>query len=207
MLAFAPTLLAVSRKSSFCGNLAARVFRRVFMPSLAMGSCLLPSCVRLSPFPQSRQIKKSGFGQHLFNRPIRVIPLQKRVDMKPNLFRPLHRSQSNAVVRNFDVCLSVVGLLFTRCPATIFGAIRAIVVNAIQCCAKWAIPHIGNKIFKRIPSFANVNTSCAISAIRRVFGINAPLLGSLPNGVQLGARFTMTTFHAVNVLQWSEKVK
>lgn len=207
MLAFATTSLAVSRRRPFRGYLLSSIFRRVFMASFAMSFGLLPTGIGFSAQHQSRKIAHQCLRQNFFGRPSRVISAKQRVDMNVQTLRPLHSGQRQSVVCNANVYLSVIRLLFSSRPTAVFWAIRAVVVNAIQRVSKRRLAYVSQKIFKIVPSFAQINASLSIPIKSSVFWVIAPLFYGLPQNVNGSLRFAMTTFHAVNVIQWSSKVK
>jgi hypothetical protein len=177
------------------------------MPSFAMGFGLLPFSISQTTYRKAIQNPKFPIKKHSVQRISFVESGQQSVDVDAGFFRPLPRSQRNAIVCNSDIGFSVVRLFFTGRPSAIFWAIRTVVINPIKRCSRRSFAHVLNKICKRRPSFANVNSSRTVPFVSGAFGVVATLLNGLPNSVQIGLRLTMTALHDASVLQWSEKVK
>ena len=57
---------------------------------------------------------------------------------------------------------SVFCLRETCIPLAVGGCVIAVVVDALDGQAFWSWPHIGEEIFKLVPSFANCNTAATI---------------------------------------------
>lgn len=95
--------------------------------------------------------------------------------------RPLSGGQRFTIVRNHDVDGFIVGLLRRRSPSAIFRAIAFVVINTVNACPIWPRPHVGHKVLKIKPSFANVNTLATVIPIVRRFCIEAPLFHASPN--------------------------
>lgn len=200
MSTLTPTSLAVPRGSSLFGELQSRVFGGIFMPSFAMGSGLLPSSIGFATQRQPRKVAHQGLRQHFFGRPSCVISAKQRVDMDVQTLRPLHSGQRQSVMRNANVGLPVVRLLFTGRPAAILGAVGAVIVNAIQRVAGWAFAHIGHKVFKSVPSLADVNSALPIAVKRRITRVVASLLNCLPQNVCGRLCFAVCSFHTTSVI-------
>ena len=207
MLLNAATSLAVPRGSSLFGELQSRVFGGIFMPSFAMGSRLLSSGVGFATQPQPRKVGHQGLRQYFFGRQSGVIPRKERIYLYAQAFRPLRCGQRQSFMRNSDVNVPIVGLFFTSRPTAIFGAIRAIVINAIQRVFGRPFTYIVHKVFKVVPSFADVNSALSIAGKRRMARVVASLFNCLPQNVNRRSCFAMCSFHMANVIQWSEKVK
>lgn len=194
------TSLAVPRGSSLFGELQSRVFGGIFMPSFAMGSGLLSPSVGFATQFQPRKVGHQGLRQYFFGRQSGVIPRKKRIHLYAQAFRPLRCGQRQPFMRNSDVNVPIVGLLFASCPTTIFGAVRAIVINAIQRIAGRSFADICHKVFKVVPPFAKVNSTLPIAVKCRVARVVAPLFNCLPQNVNRRSCFAVCSFHATSVI-------
>ena len=207
MLTFAPTSLAISRRRPLSGYLLPGVFKRVFVAAFAMSSGLLSFRIGCAAQQQTRKVQHFGLRKYLFGWQPFVVSLKQRVDMDSQSLRPLHCSQRQSVMCDANINFSIVRLFFSSCPAAIFRTVRPVVVNTIQCIAGHPFAHISQKIIKIVPSLAQVNTALSIPIKSGIVWVIAPLFYGLPQNVNGSLRFAMTTFHAANVIQWSEKVK
>lgn len=84
------------------------------------------------------------------------------------LYAPICQIKANTTNFDIDICACVFALNFYCGPNTVFRAIVAIVINALDRIATGRFfAHIGIKIFKRVlPPFTNLNSS---TAVRMVF--------------------------------------
>jgi hypothetical protein len=200
MLLNAPTSLAVSRGGSLFGKLQSGVFGGVLMPSFAMGSGLLPLSVGFAAQRQPRKIAHQDLRQHFLGRQSGVIPPEKRIDVYAQAFRPLHSGQRQSFMRDSDVSVPVIGLLFAGRPTAIFWAVWAIIINAIKRVSGRPFAQIVHKIFKVVPPFANVNSTLSIAVKCRVARVVAPLFNCLPQNVNGRLCFAVCSFHTTSVI-------
>ena len=68
-------------------------------------------------------------------------------------------------------------------PSTIFRAVGAVVVNAVQRAALRSLPHILKKCVEHLPAFAYRDATPAVLWILRVLGVCAALPHRRPRGV------------------------
>lgn len=81
-----------------------------------------------------------------------------------------------AVVLNPNVIRPIPLLLLTSRPSTIFWMIIAGCINPIKAMILgWRMPHIFKKILKRLPFFADLNTSASISIKTGVVWVRASI--------------------------------
>lgn len=101
-----------------------------------------------------------------------------------NSFAPLKEGSRHSVVIDEDGVAPVSDLLCLGRPPTIPRAIVAVVVNAINRHASWAITHVGQELLKDVPFFANSYASTSI--VRKVFRgrVFTPLPHTAPNVVR-----------------------
>lgn len=79
---------------------------------------------------------------------------------------PVHNAHGLAVVRQLNIVSPVSGLLFLRCPSTIFRRVRAIVVNSIKrVMDRWSRSNVGKEVLKCLPPFTHTNTAPAIPVV------------------------------------------
>lgn len=83
----------------------------------------------------------------------------------------------------------IVNLFSTCSPSAIARLIVAVIVDTIQCQFWWAFAHVGQKVLKRTPSFADRNASTAIVEIKSVAEIIATLKHGPPRLIS-AASFT-----------------
>lgn len=160
-------------------------------------------------YPKFQAFKIQMFGRikNFFGRQVFRKPKKQGVAMDASAFGPLGNGQRFAVMRKSNVAKPIVGLLFARCPTTVFGTVRAIVVNALKSHAWRPFAHIGNKVCKIQPSVANSNAAPAITVVMRCASVKAPLLDVLPAHINRAARFAMEFVHGDTVLHRRGKVK
>ena len=82
-----------------------------------------------------------------------------------------------------------VALLFGRSgPTAIFRFVVSIVVDAVNRLAVWTFSYVSKKCFKVVPSFANLNSSAAVSVIPFVRRVLATMDHLEPTLVDSGSR-------------------
>lgn len=89
------------------------------------------------------------------------------------------------VGRYRDIILPIILLLFGGCPSNIRQFIVPVNINTVYSPVPpprlWAWGHIFGKVFKRMPSFAHLNTATTVVVISMVITIVAPLQHSIPH--------------------------
>lgn len=75
-----------------------------------------------------------------------------------------------------------VGVIFSaRYPLAVFGAIVAVVINAINLVLRcWATAHVGDKCLEGGPSFTNPNPTATVISPRAILGVCASLVHRPP---------------------------
>jgi hypothetical protein len=88
---------------------------------------------------------------------------------------------------------TIISLLFSGSPFAIFGRVRAIIVDAFECCSgkrRWT--HVRTEVFKAMtPSSANNNTPAPVVFPSGVVRIVASSLQQCPDMVKRSGRSTM----------------
>lgn len=74
-------------------------------------------------------------------------------------------------------------LRFVGCPAAISRLIVPIVVNSVKRCVLWSFPHVFEKVFKDLPSFANLYSSPTVPMETGRFFIVAATFHGCPTSV------------------------
>lgn len=114
-------------------------------------------------------------------RPATLQPILYKLPSAVQPVRPLSRSECFSVVGDKYVNGFVVSLLGRCGPSAIFRAVAFVAINAVNARPIWSRPHVGHKVLKIKPSFANVNTLAAVIPIARRVCIEAPLFHPSPN--------------------------
>lgn len=120
----------------------AGVFRRIFVTALAMGFRLLSQCVCSPTNGQPGEIYLLVFREYLPGGPTKLEPPINCIVVQPSLFRPLNNRECFAFVFYTDVAKAIVGLLFPGRPLAVVGTVVAVIINAINCVAIGARPHV-----------------------------------------------------------------
>jgi hypothetical protein len=76
-------------------------------------------------------------------------------------------------------------------PATIAGLVVPVIIETIKRSVGWTLSHIGEEVFKLLPSWANFNPAPSIVLIARVIGIGAPCMHRGPTRIGPAAGHTM----------------
>jgi hypothetical protein len=181
--------LASSASASLAAILRSGVFWGKFMTPFTVGFSAISSPVCQSPQSKARFVNLLFGQKDALGRPAEVNPGGYGLCSNPEFFRPLRYSEIFPAKRNSLVSSSV-ALLFTSCgPTAIFRAIRAIVVNSVnRVVFTWLFPHIGKKVLKFLPSFANINPSASVVVKKLVFRVAAPASHTTPSAVGVRMR-------------------
>lgn len=94
--------------------------------------------------------------------------------------RPLSDGPGFPVYFDKDVGPSVIGLIFSGRPPAIVFRVTARIVDAINCAAVRAWPHVSHELLERFPGRRNGYASAAISGVRRMGGVSASRPHVLP---------------------------
>lgn len=111
-----------------------------------------------------------------------------------NLLRPVGQGLSSSVVFNPVRAPLVAGLRCLHRPATVIGAVRAIIVLAVdRMPRRWPLAHVFQEGVKRqFPFVAHNDSSAAVMRVVGEIGVVAPLAHSVPRSalVQVSAPAT-----------------
>jgi len=114
-------------------------------------------------------------------------------------YNPFGKSFFNPVVNEKSAISFIIGLFLLRCPAAIFRGVRTVIINPIKACSFGWIAHVGKKVFKGLPLFANFYTSCAVIFKRLVGGVVASSFHMIPDGISFCGRGSVGSFHVFNL--------
>jgi len=133
-----------------------------------------------------------GSGKGSLNGPVPRKPQLYDVIFKAEKSAPLCQCFCLSLISNKFIKPTVVVLLLLCCPTTISRLIVTIIVYAVNAVLwSWSMPHIGKKVFKLMPAFADRNTATAVMFVGRRFFIATSLYHSVPNPVNRSAIFFM----------------
>jgi len=110
-------------------------------------------------------------------------PTQSKIDGvvgKPCFSNPFRYSLSFAKRFNKAGVSSVLGLLRSISPHAVFRTVSLVVVNSFNTKSFWALPHVGQEIFKVHPSGANSYSPAAIILVRFASRASASFFKPLP---------------------------
>lgn len=131
-------------------------------------------------------------GQRAFQRPTLMQALIDQSGVPTKAQSPIGLGQRDAVPFQKLVASSVSRLRGSGCPSAVFWRVRAVVIDAIQLMAWWALAHVTNKRSEILsPRFADGNTSTAVVFIGRQGRAIAPSLHVPPPSVGRVAAKTM----------------
>lgn len=136
---------------------------------------------------------KSRVCESFFEWPALANALPKRGERQVEVFCPIRQHHSFALKGNYPVIASVSLLIAASSPAAIFRRITLVIIDTLNRCAPWARPHVGNKRRKVSPTRANLNSSFAVTAVRRVIRVFAPGSHLVPNFIFGGAMLPVPT--------------
>lgn len=119
----------------------------------------------------------------IFNRPSGGESFLEKLVVNTKFSRPIGKDLSLAAKSNTSHVASIAVLLFFRRPSAVVRAIVSVSIYAIQCCALRAFAHVRKKQCKRIPAFADCNSTCAVVSPHRGIGICAPFVHGSPTVV------------------------
>jgi hypothetical protein len=77
----------------------------------------------------------------------------------------------------------IISLLSSSRPSTIVGRVSAFVVDAVERAISWSFTHIGDKVPKVVPAFANGNTAPSVIFVGLVFFVAAPIVHAEPRSI------------------------
>lgn len=112
---------------------------------------------------------------------------------------PLFQGKRFPVDGNEPCCAPVLGLLFRCCPPAVIGGVIAFVVDSIERVARWALAHVFQKVFKRLPPLANRYSPESVAGIPAAFWIVAS--GSHPDPRRVGFRLCHSVRNSAVFLQ------
>ncbi len=211
---FSPTSLAIARRRTLGGSLAAGIVGRIFMPVFAVRSSLLPNGVCKAAKGKAGKVGLFVLGEDFAGLPAQGKASVDGIVMKPSFFCPLHSGFGHAFVGYANIAVSVIGLLLSRSPFAVIRSIALSIVDALYGKALGPLAHVFFERHKIIPARTNLDASPAISVI--MFGIGVVTSGPhlQPYAINWGIRFTMFKPHiwdslieAPSILQRKRKVK
>ena len=209
-----PTSLAIAGRRTFGGNLATGIFRRIFMPMLAMRPSLLPNGIGKSADSQAAKIGLFVLGKDFSGLPAQCKATINSIVMKSRFFGPLHDGFSHAFVGYPNIAISVIRLLLSRSPAAIIRLIAFRIINAFQGKPLGTPPHVFFKSNKIIPARTYFDAAPAISVIMRRIGVITSGSHLQPYAIYWGTRFSVFKPHSgyslmedPSILQRKRKVK
>jgi hypothetical protein len=136
--------------------------------------------------------------QSSFDRPSGAVNApMKAIEWNVILFGPLSEKLMFPMKRKYSVRAPVLALFLCSNPATIFWAVWAVVVDAINAGLSWSFSHVEKKAYERVPSFANRNSSSAVVFPVGRIGIEASRPHSKPASI---CRRTVDAVSCVSVL-------
>lgn len=128
-----------------------------------------------------------NLGKDSIKRPAGFQSMLQAALANAQALRPLTACQSETVMLDTPSHFahtsgSSVALLFTaRCPSTILGTVRSVVVDSVQGPVVWPVPHIGVESRERLfPRGTDGNSASTIVVKERVFGVCASLHHGVP---------------------------
>lgn len=123
-------------------------------------------------------------------------------DKHATLVRPLREGLCSTVNSQAPVVAFVVALDFMRRPSAITRFVVAVIVDAIDRVARWALSHVGQKIDERVtPSVAHGNTTCAVVMVTVVAREVAAAFRSIPRVICSGWGSESSDIDAMTVRQ------
>lgn len=99
----------------------------------------------------------------------------------------------NEILRSLSRVPAIVALFCTSSPLTVFWAVPPIIVDTFKGIFFWCFAHVGEKVSKVKPAFANGNPPSAVVLKCRIVRVQTTLLHGFPNRVNATSRFTMFT--------------
>lgn len=117
--------------------------------------------------------------------------MPQRLERDACQFSPLRQWLCDPISLKKNCCAPVKNLRFPGGPPAILWRVRTVVVNAIQGCPGGREAHVGNEVFKNVPTTANKNTSTPVQRVSRRVGVFTTLAHAIPHIVDGGARQSM----------------
>lgn len=97
---------------------------------------------------------------------------------------PLRDGHSAPIKGDSMITAPIVALLFLCRPTTVLGRVRAVVVDTIKRVPRWARPHVGVEVCKRVaPAVADLDAPPAIVSVVRMLRVQAPRFHGHPRPV------------------------
>lgn len=97
---------------------------------------------------------------------------------------PLNQTEGSLADRNHSVTPMVTVLLLVRSPSTVTGFVVPIIVLSIDAVsARWPGAHVGEEVFKTLPSLADLYPSSAVVCELLVVGIRTSLPHRRPDPI------------------------
>lgn len=164
---FKSKLMAILAMRGFCAS-----FGKVFYNRLFGGFGIAREFFRVENFFYRKPPRKPNGNSPCFN---------------PKLARPLRDRLCFALIRQKPIVSLIVGLFYISSPSAILRGIRTVIVDPINRLAFWPIPHVGVKIFKALPSFANCDAPAAVAVVRPRGFAQTPFAHTFPYLVGFGS--------------------
>lgn len=103
---------------------------------------------------------------------------------------------------NPTVASLIICLFFPRCPTAVFGRVWTVIVNAVEG-VFWrrALPHIGYKVLKFLPTLTDPNSATAIIFKRFHFWIATTITHCPPNIINWRMRKSMLAFTTTRLMR------
>ena len=117
----------------------------------------------------------------------------------PRSTSPFFQGKRFPVDGNEPCGTPVLGLLFRCCPPAVIGGVISFVVDSVERVTRWALAHIFQKVFKRLPPLANRYSPASVAWIPVAFGMVTP--GSHPSPRCVGSRFRHSMRNAAVLLK------
>ena len=159
------------------------IFRRSFMPVFAKRFCFTFLGAGQSAKEKANVILLKRCGQNAFWLPSKPMASQYGAVANSAFFGPLHQTQGNPFMSHINVPRGIVGLFLSSRPATIFRAVRAVIINAFKAVLFGRVPHVSQKGIKVFPGWANFYPSATIAVIMDRFGVVTSGLHLGPNAI------------------------
>ena len=159
------------------------IFRRSFMPVFAKRFCFTFLGAGQSAKEKANVILLKRCGQNAFWLPSKPMASQYGAVANSAFFGPLHQTQGNPFMSHINVPRGIVGLFLSSRPATIFRAVRAVIINAFKAVLFGRVPHVSQKGIKVFPGWANFYPPAAITVIMSRFRVVTSGLHLGPNAV------------------------
>jgi len=138
--------------------------------------------------------RTSRHREGFFGTPSLTETVQQCVLAQPDTLCPVDSVHGLPLERQQNVPTRVPGLLSLRRPSAVFGAVRAVVVDAVKGIPRaGALPHVRQELLKSTPKWVNIDAPSTVPRITRAVRVGAACPHCAPGTIFGGVFLPVTS--------------